>query len=154
MSNNAENEGGSIHGDNNASNKGGSIYGDNNSSNEGGSIGKRHRHEHDHEDGGDERVATPAPDPTPGDPVGGFAETLPTDGVTLAFPVTHNLDTRDTLEQVYNPVTGLQYFPGIVAGNYSVIHTSDNVTTFVFVAPAPLPGTVRVVIAGVYGEGS
>jgi len=61
MSNNAENKGGSIHGDNNASNKGGSIFGDNNSSNEGGDIGKR-KHDDD-------------------ETVGGMAETeLPTQG--------------------------------------------------------------------------
>ena len=150
MSNNSENEGGSIHGGNLSSNKGGSIFGDNNSSNEGGNIGKRHEHDHDE----DHERDTPDAGPTPGDPVGGFAETLPTDGVTLAFPVTHNLDTRDTLEQVYNPITGLQLVPGIAAGQFTVIHTSPNVTTFVFVAPAPAPGAVRVVIAGVYNEGS
>ena len=29
----------------------------------------------------------------------GFTEQLPTDGVTLAFPVTHNLGTRDTMSR-------------------------------------------------------
>ena len=148
MSNNAENEGGDIHGDNNASNVGGSIHGDNNASNEGGSIGGDHHH---HGDSGDPSVVhpAPAPDPTHGDEVGGYAGLLPTDGVTLAFPVHHGLDTRDTISMLYNPITGIQYLPGIVAGDYTTIHTSDDVTTFVFVAPAPLPGTVRAVIVGV-----
>jgi len=145
MSNNAENKGGSIHGDNNASNKGGSIFGDNNSSNEGGDIGKR-KHDDDHRDGGGDGrdgVTNPGTEYATY-----FGETLPTDGVTLAFPVTHNLGTRDTVESVYNPVTGLQYTYGIAAGEYTVIHTSDTVTTFLFVAPAPLPGTANVVIIG------
>jgi hypothetical protein len=139
MSNNASNDGGSIHGGNLSSNTGGSIFGDNNASNEGGSIGRDH-HDHDH---GDDPVDPPT------STVVGFAAQLPTDGVTLAFPVVHNLGTRDTLEQVWNPLTGVQYLPGIIAGTFSVIHTSLNTTTFLFVAPAPAPGAVRVVIVGV-----
>jgi len=141
MSNNSENEGGSIHGSNLSSNKGGSIYGDNNSSNEGGSIGKRHEHdEHEHRDD---------PVDPPASTVVGFAAQLPTDGFTLAFPVVHGLGTRDTIEQAWNPLTGVQYLPGVIAGTFSVIHTSLNTTTFLFVAPAPAPGAVRVVIVGV-----
>src|ERR1700692_210856 len=142
MSNNASNKGGSIEGDNNASNIGGSIRGDNNSSNKGGSIGEDHEHEHDdHED--DHRDGSGCKPKV--EYAAYFGTTLPTDGVTLAFPVTHNLDTRDTVESVYHPITGLEYVPGIVAGEYTVIHTSDNVTTFIFVT-APLPGTANVVI--------
>jgi hypothetical protein len=81
--------------------------------------------------------------------VRGYAGAVPTDGVTLAFPVYHGLETRDTISMLYNPITGVQYLPGIVAGDYTTIHTSDDVTTFIFVAPAPLPGTVRAVIVGV-----
>jgi hypothetical protein len=144
MSNNAENEGGSIQGDNITSNTGGSIFGDNNASNEGGSIGEHHKHDPDG-GGGDGGGGGHKH----GEPVAGFAALLPTDGVTLAFPVHHGLETRDTISMLYNPITGVQYLPGIVAGDYTTIHTSDDVTTFVFVAPAPLPGTVRAVIVGV-----
>ena len=146
MSNNASNEGGDIKGDNNASNKGGSIEGDNNASNIGGSIGKKH-HRHDDDDDDDHdhhRDSVTAPT---ADTATYFGETLPTDGVTLAFPVTHNLGTRDTVESVYNPITGLEYTYGVAAGDYTVIHTSDNVTTFVFVT-APAPGAANVVIIG------
>ena len=145
MSNNASNDGGSIEGGNLTSNFGGSIFGDNNASNIGGSIGK-HKHGGEGEDDGDNGGGGHKEH---GDEVRGYAGQLPTDGVTLAFPVVHGLETRDTISMLYNPLTGLQYLPGIVAGNYSTIHTSDDVTTFVFVAPAPLPGTVRAVIVGV-----
>jgi hypothetical protein len=145
MSNNASNEGGDIKGDNNASNRGGSIEGDNNASNIGGSIGKKHHHHDDDDDDHDHhRDSVTAPTT---DTATYFGETLPTDGVTLAFPVTHNLGTRDTVESVYNPITGLEYTYGVAAGDYTVIHTSDNVTTFVFVT-APAPGAANVVIIG------
>jgi hypothetical protein len=144
MSNNAENEGGSIHGDNNASNVGGSIHGDNNSSNEGGSIGGRH-----HGDIGDPGDPADPGRPAPVDPVVGYDGQIPTDGVTLAFPIVHNLGTRNTLEAAFNPITGTQYVQGIAAGNVSFLHTSDDVTTVLFVAPAPAPGTARITIVGV-----
>src|SRR5271168_5405462 len=113
MSNNAENEGGSIHGDNNASNKGGSIYGDNNASNEGGSIGDPHHHQ-------------------AAQGVASFAETIG-DGATTVFAVTDNLGTLDTMQEVYNPLTGATISPPA----YTAVHTSPDVTTFTFaVAPA------------------
>jgi hypothetical protein len=53
------------------------------------------------------------------------------------------------MEQAWNPITGVQYLPGVIAGTFSVIHTSLDTTTFLFTAPAPAPGAVRVVIVGV-----
>jgi hypothetical protein len=69
-----------------------------------------------------------------------FAATVG-DGVTTVFPVTHNLGTLDTLQEVYNPLTGAVIAPPA----YTAVHTSANVTTFTFAA-APAAGAARVVI--------
>jgi hypothetical protein len=68
-----------------------------------------------------------------------FATTIG-DGVTLVFPVTHNLGTLDTVESVYDVTTGLEEIAVIQ-------HTSANVTTFTFTVP-PALNSVRVVIHG------
>ena len=69
-----------------------------------------------------------------------FAETIG-DGTTTVFPITHNLNTLDTMQEVYNPLTGAQIPPTA----FTVVHTSPNVTTFTFTT-APAAGAARVVI--------
>jgi hypothetical protein len=66
-----------------------------------------------------------------------FAATIG-DGLTLIYPVVHNLGTLDTVESVYSIATGLEEVAAIQ-------HTSLNVTTFTF-SIAPLLNSVRVVI--------
>jgi len=66
-----------------------------------------------------------------------FAETIG-DGVTLTYPVTHGLGTLDTVESVYNTLTGLEVLCAIA-------HTSTEITTFIFSIP-PALNSVRVVI--------
>jgi hypothetical protein len=63
------------------------------------------------------------------------------DGVTLVFPITHNLGTLDTMSQLYNPLTGINIQPS----TYVATHTSPNVTTFTFLVP-PAVGAARAVI--------
>lgn len=66
-----------------------------------------------------------------------FAATIGT-GVLLSIPVTHNLNTLDTIESVYSVATGQEEIAVIQ-------HTSVNVTTFIFTIP-PALNSVRVVI--------
>lgn len=76
------------------------------------------------------------------EPLGGvqkFAATIG-DGVALAYPVTHNLGTLDTVESVFAVATGQEEIAVIT-------HTSLNVTTFTFTV-APALNAVRVVIQG------
>ena len=66
-----------------------------------------------------------------------FAATIG-DGIALAYPVTHNLGTLDTVESVFAVASGLEEIAAIQ-------HTSPNVTTFTFSVP-PVLNSVRVVI--------
>jgi hypothetical protein len=69
-----------------------------------------------------------------------YAQTVG-DGATTVFAITHNLNTLDTQESAYNPLTGAVIDPT----TYTVVHTSPTVATFTFAA-APAAGAARVVI--------
>jgi hypothetical protein len=75
---------------------------------------------------------TPVPD--------NYAQTFG-DGVTLTFPITHNLGSLDTISQLYNPITGVNIPPTA----YTATHTSPTVTTFTFLV-APALNAARAVI--------
>lgn len=73
-------------------------------------------------------------------PVEHYAQTVG-DGVTTTFAITHNLGTLDTMNQAYNPLTGVNIPPTA----YTVTHTSPNVLTVVF-GTAPAAGAARFVV--------
>lgn len=109
-----------------SNNTGGSIYGDNNASNVGGSIG--------------EYVGTAPVAPT----AAGVTALLPTNGVSTVFPLTTGMGTLNTVESVYNPLTGAEY----PTTAYTVAHTNANVTTFTFLV-APAAGAAQATVVGV-----
>jgi hypothetical protein len=69
-----------------------------------------------------------------------YAQTVG-DGVTTTFAITHNLGTLDTMNQAYNPITGVNIAPTA----YTATHTSPNVLTVVFTT-APAAGAARFVV--------
>jgi hypothetical protein len=73
-------------------------------------------------------------------PVEHYAQTVG-DGVTTVFAITHNLGTLDTMNQAYNPITGVNIPPTA----YTAVHTSANVLTVTF-GTAPAAGAARFVV--------
>jgi hypothetical protein len=73
-------------------------------------------------------------------PVEHYAQTVG-DGTTTTFAITHNLGTLDTINQAYNPITGVNIPPTA----YTITHTSANVLTAVFTT-APAAGAARFVV--------